>query len=716
VLVTAAMFASACGRLHFNDLPGDANGDGITADAPGCGVKQIAAGKQFTCEIDRNGAVWCWGNNDFGKVQPGGTSTVATAQQVILPEPATQISAGRDDACARLASGNVWCWGSSGIGQLGGATGPGPAQVPLGAETAIEVHVGGKQVCIRRTSDQAVECWGGNENFALGNTGGAVQGPTVVAGTAGSVQLSVGHHGSCILDASGNDLCWGANRAGELASGGGDSATPVMIAGIPASMRVARTGQNGCAIDTGGDVRCWGQGASGQVGDGNFIAQSTPSAVVDSGAVDVQNVPFGAWVQHGDGTLSAWGIVSIDGEQWQLGTARASTLTGVTQLSAGYSHTCALVGGNPICWGRNDSGELGRGTIGRALTLVDVPLTNVDRLSIVDRTVCARSSLKLYCWGLGANAQLGNGVGQSSMTPLEVTTGLSTVDGVAAGWIHACASGAGQVACWGQNNNGQLGDGTMTPSTVVGKAPVLAAFGTASGVITGFDHTCAISGTNVQCVGANYYGQLGNGNNNTSLAPVNVTGITSPNVLSGKFQSVCALASGTPYCWGWNGYGQLGDGTTNNHSTPVIPSIPSAVADIKAAQNHTCALLTNGDVYCWGANIAGEVGQGDNNQRNTPTKVTLPAAADLIVTGYFVSCARIMTTSDVYCWGNAGLVASLTPAVVPALHGATALAIENGSGCAIFGTSLKCWGEQLLLGTGDASVWMPMIATVGCMP
>ena len=34
-------------------------------------------------------------------------------------------------------------------------------------------------------------------------------------------------------------------------------------------------------------------------------------------------------------------------------------LAGASQLSAGGGHTCALVGGKPVCWGMNHRGQVG---------------------------------------------------------------------------------------------------------------------------------------------------------------------------------------------------------------------------------------------------------------------------------------------------------------------------------------------------------------------
>ena len=85
----------------------------------------------------------------------------------------------------------------------------------------------------------------------------------------------------------------------------------------------------------------------------------------------------------------------------------------------------------------------------------------------------------------------------------------------------------GNVWCWGSNSYGLLGNGTAATATAV---PVeLSGFtGNVTAVSVGIVSACAIvTGGSVMCWGTGANGELGNNSTMTSLAPVQVTGLTS---------------------------------------------------------------------------------------------------------------------------------------------------------------------------------------------
>ena len=134
---------------------------------------------------------------------------------------------------------------------------------------------------------------------------------------------------------------------------------------------------------------------------------------------------------------------------------------------------------------------------------------------------------------------------------------------VSAGGAHTCAALSNNASvCWGRNNNGQLADNSTTDRLspvemlgVGGEQVVSFAMGSY--------HTCVVlsSSRGLRCVGANTYGQLGDG----SSAPqrsvlVDVVGLTSgvSQVSAGDSHTCALLSTGQPVCWGFNGQGRLG--------------------------------------------------------------------------------------------------------------------------------------------------------------
>ena len=79
--------------------------------------------------------------------------------------------------------------------------------------------------------------------------------------------------------------------------------------------------------------------------------------------------------------------------------------------------------------------------------------------------------------------------------------------------------------------------------------------------------------------GANYSGQLGNGNKNDQFLPVPVVGMNGiVSVRGGWMHSLASRGDATVWAWGNNGAGQLGNGTGNDSSTPV--QVQGAIAEV----------------------------------------------------------------------------------------------------------------------------------------
>jgi cysteine-rich repeat protein len=338
-----------------------------------------------------------------------------------------------------------------------------------------------------------------------------------------------------------------------------------------------------------------------------------------------------------------------------------SSLYGVTTLSAGFHHTCALMSnGTGKCWGENDHGQLGDGTTVSSSAPVDVLGLGSDIVAIEAggyHSCAITNAGAVMCWGENNDGQLGDG----TTTPRSIA---GYVSGISSGAIkielgesHTCAiTAASGVKCWGINSSGELGDGTFTSSTT----PVDVE-GLLSGILqigTGYNHTCAVTETGgVKCWGYNNSGQLGDGTTNTSNTPVDVSGLATGaiSVNGGRYHTCALMNSWSIKCWGLNNVGELGDGTTVDSYTPVDVIGLSADAHVLSVGSyHGCAITEADGIKCWGYNDAGQLGDGTTTNSHTPVSVIglTTDAVQISALGYYTCAAMALGGAE--CWGRNG--------------------------------------------------------------
>jgi hypothetical protein len=121
------------------------------------------------CEVQRDGAVRCWGQNTRGQLGDGSRAARAVPERAVGIEDAVQVARGDLHACALGRDGAVRCWGANDAGQLGDGTTRDrwrPVVVP-GLAGVVAIAAGGDTTCAL-LGDHRVECWGGSLTEAPG--------------------------------------------------------------------------------------------------------------------------------------------------------------------------------------------------------------------------------------------------------------------------------------------------------------------------------------------------------------------------------------------------------------------------------------------------------------------------------------------------------------------------------------------------------------------
>lgn len=486
---------------------------------------------------------------------------------------------------------------------------------------------------------------------------------------------------------------------------GGESAPSNVVSAMPSStaaVALATGGNHTCVLISSGSVKCWGANFSGQLGNGAMgsptLATSQPADVI--------------------------------------------TITTAVGISAGRSHTCALLEDNRIsCWGENKVGQLGNG--GNDSSATPIPVSNINNAISIhsgDDFSCAQLlDATLSCWGSNKFDQLGVGADSTGTVP-KVVSGIKRNTMIATGYNHVCADSQStdiadrKVKCWGKNASGQLGINSLRNAVVLPET--VRDFQTQSGTTTdqaialagGAEHTCVIiSEGSVNCFGSSETGQIGNSTSGPKVrakVPALTSGITTAKAISAGDEHTCViLADNSVQCWGGNIISQLGIGSLVDSAVPLTIRDLSARA-IAAGKSHTCAIRTDNSVVCWGYNGFGQLGNGRFANSAVPRAVPSISVQDVFL-GENHTCALIVG-GGTKCWGSnvytqlANLVKDSSVDPVDTSTTGTSSIMKVGAGgdhtCAILADkNVQCWGRnrdgQLGIGNKGDSQPLPVSVT-----
>jgi alpha-tubulin suppressor-like RCC1 family protein len=234
--------------------------------------------------------------------------------------------------------------------------------------------------------------------------------------------------------------------------------------------------------------------------------------------------------------------------------------------------------GTASCWGDNTGGALGDGTTTNRLTPTPVSgLTSVSQLAAGWNHTCAlKTDASLYCWGNNPYGQLGDGTTTARATPTVATTLGPSFFGTKHAWV-----GAGFHSSCALENDGTTNRSSPSQVQLGTKAIELALNGYET--LGPLGQTCAIaSDGSVACWGANAFGQLGDGTTIDRSSPVTLGAFTAAvqrgagalTITTGAKHACAVLPPDIGLvCWGANDVGQLGNGGTTEAHVPTAASL-----------------------------------------------------------------------------------------------------------------------------------------------
>ncbi len=360
------------------------------------------------------------------------------AAGAVAADGAPLFAAGAYHACS-ASSGQLRCWGNNADGELGNGTTRRsviPTLVRTLRDPILEVPASYNRTCALVAGGR-VYCWGRNAKINSKGTATASAVPTAVGVPRAAHGLSVGVTHACVLDVAQAPWCWGMNDRGQI----GDGTTKAKPSAVrtqspPASKVVASDGYT-CVVLQAAGVWCWGR-SHGNAGD----PRNPAGLVINSRAP--RPIPG---------------------------------LENATDVSASGDFACAVApGGIVSCWGENDHGQLGDGTVtGRRVPAGVAGLPETPQIVATANHACALSvDGTIFCWGRGDHGQLGEGdfVERHAPAPVAQPQPAVRLVGAASGhWALAFAAD-GSAFAWGRNGDGQLGNGGTTDQPIPVPVPL----------------------------------------------------------------------------------------------------------------------------------------------------------------------------------------------------------------------------------------------------
>ncbi|MFP2897752.1 MopE-related protein, partial [Corallococcus sp. 4LFB] len=499
-------------------------------------VRAMAAGVNHALALTTDGKVWGWGLNTSAQVGTGATSSAVRAPVQVAGLPiAKAVAAGAGHSLVVDEQfGNVWAWGQNTFGQVGtGSTSTTPVVTPRPVDGvfAVTVLVAGHNSSLAIIGNGLAVAWGHNASGQLGNGGTTNSAsPVGVTGISDATVLAAGAQHTLALRPGCPVWTWGNNGQGQLGTGS-TSTTPVTA---PGTALISNTFYFDGDMDGFGDEYIAEEACEPSPGYveeldcDDYSATTHPGAAETcngmdddcDGAVDDGNPSGGVDCSTGQQGVCAAGVTACTNGSVVCQHRQAASAERCDSLD----NDCdgATDEGNPGGLQACETGQLG--VCGAGVTYCTQGAIHCVPTQGASSEVCdgvdndcdsqVDEGVPTQTWYRDADGD-GHGTSAQTLQKCSQPTGYVSNAGDCNDSNAGIRPGAAEV-CDGVDNDcdGQVDEGTPCGAS----AAKLAAGGT---------HTLALKqdGT-VWAWGANSYGQLGDGTNTQRRTPVQVQGLT----------------------------------------------------------------------------------------------------------------------------------------------------------------------------------------------
>jgi alpha-tubulin suppressor-like RCC1 family protein len=571
-------------------------------------VATVVVGLYESCVLINDGSIQCWGAKTYwNNIDPFST-TPYLIEGLKYPAVDITIAQWNNTFCALTEMQSVYCWGN----------GEYISNVKTGLEkNVIAIEASSTSHCALMT-DGTIKCWtdgqlpkqvGGinaraieiaadsGNYFVLTDQGRVLK---FKQGELSAYQLEVdvstlirGSGGACASMKSGNFKCWVNN--GDYGTSMPANLAPTLTS-LTDTLAVGIGGGFACIMSRTGTIRCMSSGiggwahhyGEGQLGDGYYDGLPVTPSSTTSGYTTIAS----GYGQHcaitSTGLTRCWGTNLPDNYEIVDLNIKAMVI--------GALHKCALTdAGSVKCWGNNQYGQLGNNRTGTNSVneyVTPIGLTSgVKSIAGSGAYTCALLTTgKVKCWGaLFSSPPMSSTPSPVLSAPTTIGNLVESVKAIFSGDFRTCAIlSTGIIKCWSFN----FQDSPTATELSGFKAPINA-------LAIGYEHLCALTSTKeVQCLGVNSFGQVGNGQWSYYVStPQDVYNLGNDIVeITAQARSTCARnTTGKIKCWG-----QQPNAVSNLFAPKEVLGLDAGITKISAETNSTCALNQQGAVKCWG--------------------------------------------------------------------------------------------------------------------